>query len=130
MVEMEIRTKKENRFEKVQLIGNLRTYLLQNNPKSDEFISSQDYAKIRPYLSTELVEELENNHKTKIEVQSSSNFNYYQAKLLEEIELIEDLWEVSLSKKDKIKKNYSSKQSIGITIEDLSGNKSSPNKKE
>jgi hypothetical protein len=119
---------KENKSQKVQLIGSLRTYLSQNNPKSDEFLCSQDYVRIRPYLSNELVGELENNYKTILGGKSSSNFDYYQAKFLDEIESIEDSWGISLSKRNKIAKTYSSKQTKGVTIEVTTGDTSNPNK--
>ncbi|WP_298782448.1 hypothetical protein [uncultured Polaribacter sp.] len=98
--------KKESRNEKVTLLRELRKFLEKNEPKEKDFINSEIYMRIRPYLSNEFVEELEDNTSGYISPNSRS---YYKGQLLKELEVIEDSWDLSLSKKGKKKKEYNVK---------------------
>ncbi len=103
--------RKESRAEKVSLISELRKHLEQNEPKNNDFLNSETYMRIRPYLSDFFVEELEDGTSTYIE---SSSRSYYKAQFLKELELIEDSWDLSLSKKGKVKKSYKIKSNTPL----------------
>lgn len=111
-----IEKKKNERMEKEKLIENLRLYVLRKNPKDIEFINSIDYIRIRPYLSNKFVEELENSNETVIIMGGATRSNY-QSELLEQIDRIEEEWNVKISKKNIVNKKYNTNTSeIKITF--------------
>lgn len=111
-VNWKLEQKKEQLKQKRELFFNLRAYLQIGECRNETFLNSVDYIKIRPYLSVDFVNELENLKKT---ILNSSYRSYYHAKFLEELDKIEESWNISLGKKG-IKKSYQMKSGIVIEI--------------
>lgn len=112
-VHWRIEVRKEQLRSKKELILNLRTFLQNDDPRDEKFLRSVDYIRMRPYLSNDFVQELENLRKT---VLHSHHWSYYSAKFMEELDLVENLWELSLDKKGITKKSYLMKKGITITV--------------
>jgi hypothetical protein len=115
-VNWKIEQKKDNRNNKIQLINNIRLYLENNEPRESIFLNSPDYIKIRPFLSEDLINELESLNKTII---STSIRSIYKSKLLNELDYIEELWGIDLSIKNR-KNNisYNINKGLIITVEE------------
>ncbi|GAA0877323.1 hypothetical protein GCM10009119_02910 [Algoriphagus jejuensis] len=107
-VNWKIEEKKENRRNKIQLVNDLRYYLEKNDPKEERFLNSPDYIRIRPFLSDDFVNELENMEKI---IVHNTFRSYYKAKFLEELETIEELWKINLPNKIKKSKSFEVKSS-------------------
>lgn len=107
-VNWKIEERKENRRSKIQLINDLRYYLERNDPKEKNFLNSPDYIRIRPFLSHDFINELEDMEK--IIVQNTFR-SYYKAKFLEELESIEELWKINLPNRIKKSKSFEVKSS-------------------
>ena len=108
--------KKTEREEKQKLIANLRLYVLKNDPKNSEFMNSIEYIRIRPYLSELFVRELENTKE--VVVLTNSIRSKYQSDLLEQIDRIEEDWNLKISNKKITNKKYennSGKYRITVT---------------
>ena len=112
-VHWKIELRKDNLKSKKELILNLRTYLQNEDPRDEKFLRSIDYIRIRPYLSDEFVKELENFEKAVLHL---NHLNYYTVKFLEELEIIENKWDLSLEKKGITKKSYQKKSGIKIIV--------------
>lgn len=122
-VNWKIEIKKELLRTKKELILKLRTYLQNNSPKNNFFLNSIDYISIRPYLSNNFVNELEDFETTIIH---SYHRGYFTAKFIEELDTIEDLWQLSIHAKGITKKSYQMQKGIKITVSQ--GKKSGNNK--
>ena len=112
-VNWKIEIKKELWRTKKELILKLRTYLQNNSPKNKNFLNSIDYTRIRPYLSNNFVNELEDFETT---ILHSYHRGYYNAKFMEELDTIEDLWQLSLHAKGVPKKSYQMQKGMIITV--------------
>ena len=101
-VNWKLEQKKEQLKQKRELFYNLRAYLQTGECRNKTFLNSVEYIKIRPYLSADFVNELENFKKTILHLSYRS---YYNSIFLEELDRIEETWNLSLGKKG-IKKSY------------------------
>ncbi|CAN1545219.1 hypothetical protein MCEGE10_01931 [Flavobacteriaceae bacterium] len=102
-VNWKLEQKKENRKDKIKLITDLRFHLEKNEPKEEEFLNSNNYIRIRPFLSDKLIKELEDFETL---VLHSAFRSIYKANFLEELEHIEESWKISLIKNIKKNKSY------------------------
>lgn len=93
-----IEEKREKRNEQKNLIKELRSYLVDRDPKDKEFLNSSIYVRFRPYLSNEFVKELEDEQTTELH---SGFRSYYTSKFLKELHLIEEQWGLNLPKKGR-----------------------------
>ncbi len=108
-----IEIRKEQLKSKKELILNLRIYLQNEDPRDEKFLRSVDYIRIRQYLSNEFIKDLEDLKKTIIH---SYHRSFYTAKFMEEIDFIENLWNLSLDKKRITKKSYQMQSGTEITV--------------
>jgi hypothetical protein len=99
----EIEKKKKERNDSVDLIKQLRVYLETGEPRDEDFLSSYNYIRIRRYLSDSLIDDLEDFRR---EILNSTSRSYYKSKLLQELEDIEDSWEIGLPTKKGKKRDY------------------------
>lgn len=112
-VHWKIEVRKEQFKSKKELILNLRTFLQNEDPRDEIFLRSIDYIRIRCYLSNDFVKELEDFKKTIIH---SYHRIFYTTKFMEELDLIEDLWDLNLDKKGITKKSYQMPSGTKITV--------------
>ena len=115
-VHWKIEVRKEQLKSKKKLILNLRTYLQNDDPRDENFLRSVDYIRVRPYLSNDFVKELEDLKKT---ILHSYHRSFYTATFMEELDLIEELWNLSLDKKGITKKSYQMQSGSKITVSEV-----------
>ena len=105
--------KKLERDDQIKLMTELRLFLEKNEPKNEDFLSSVNYIRIRPYLTDSLIKDLE-DFKTQVIV--STFRSTYKARLLQEIDLIENQWKIGLSRNSRKKNSYEVKSDFTITV--------------
>jgi hypothetical protein len=115
-VHWKIEVRKEQLKSKKELVFNLRTFLQKEDPRDENFLSSVDYIRIRRYLSNNFVKELEDFNKT---ILHSYHRSFYTAKFMEELDLIEDLWDLNLDKKGITKKSYQMQSGTTIIVSEV-----------
>jgi hypothetical protein len=91
-VHWKIEVRKEQLKSKKELVFNLRTFLQKEDPRDENFLSSVDYIRIR---------------------------SFYTAKFMEELDLIEDLWDLNLDKKGITKKSYQMQSGTTIIVSEV-----------
>jgi hypothetical protein len=113
-IDLSIEKKREKRTNRKQLFSELRTYLRNNEIRSEDFLNSNNYLEIRNLLSPVYVEELEKFDTTVI---ITSFRGYYKTKFFEELNRIEyeslAWWKKIFKKREN--KSYRTKEK-GITV--------------
>ncbi|KUO66758.1 MAG: hypothetical protein APF83_06905 [Lutibacter sp. BRH_c52] len=112
----QIEQKKEERNDKADLIRQLRNYLETDEPRDKKFLNSAAYIRIRPYLSDSLINDLEDSLTTVIQ---SASRSYYKSKLMQEIDEIEEQWNIGLPNKKKNRRDYDIKGGTQIIITEI-----------
>ena len=117
-IHWKLEIRKEERNAKINLIHDLRIYLENNEPKNEQFLRSTNYIKIRPFLSSTFINELEEMSAHIIHVNTIRSF--YKEKFLTELETIEENWKIGIAKKNKKHKGYNvgAKNQVAIEIKE------------
>ena len=113
-----LENKRSNRVDRINFLNEAREYVEKVDVKSEEFLNSPLYSRIRAYLSTELVQDLENQRKV---IMYNGLRDGYRARVLEELNNLEYHWKVGLPK-PKNKNHSSIKDSAFLTISAGDGN--------
>jgi hypothetical protein len=118
-IHWKLEIRKQERNAKINLIHDLRIYLENNEPNNEQFLNSPNYIKIRPFLSSTFINELEDMSSYTIHKNTIRSF--YKENFLTELETIEENWKIGIAKKNKKHKGYnvSSKNQVTIKIEQM-----------
>jgi len=114
-IHWKLEIRKQERNAKINLIHDLRIYLENNEPKNEQFLNSPNYIKIRPFLSSTFINELEDINSHTIHINTIRSF--YKEKFLTELETIEENWKIGIAKKNKKHKGYNVSAKNHVTIE-------------
>lgn len=117
-IDFSIEKKRQKRTDRKQLFSELRTYLRNNDIRSEDFLNSNNYLEIRDLLSPVYVEELEKFDTT---VLISSFRDYYKTKFFEELNRIEYeslAWWKRIFKKRKNKSYRTKEKGFTVTVEE------------
>lgn len=118
-IHWDIERKRENLKEKLKLIEEIRTHILKDDIRTEKFLNSLNFIKIRPFLDNKFVQTLEDLNVT--EITTNQYRSTYQMKFLSEIDRIEKDWGLQLSDKKKFKNEFkrtNSGHSDSLTIQE------------
>lgn len=104
---------KYKREEKINFLDKLRSKIQSTDVKSKYFLNSNVYSRIRPFLSDDLISELEGNDHYLQNNQDKKD--YLKGKLYHEIVEIENNWKIGFTQSKQIRKYKSNKVKWKIT---------------
>ena len=113
-----IEKRKAKREKRVKLIDELRSSIPDSKLQSKEFLKSNDYLRIRPFLSTELIDTIENPN-IQYFVNDENSIPKFNSEFLLELDEIEIKWGLEIGKGKNRKKNIYDPDWSGMQITEI-----------
>ena len=92
-----IEKRKFKRKVRIELLQNLRNYLVKDNVQDKNFLNSEMYVRIRPFLTSELITDIENQSLVYEKIENSL-YGPYNSRFLQELNQIESRWGLGIGK--------------------------------